>query len=189
MAYIRTVWNYKSATWRCVQNGFWYDLWSISAGRSALTYAKWSFFNIFSRLGTFTQVFGKVKAWLRLEQHKIIRASHLVACSIVFILFYERSWQGGVLRHMKIDHFYSIFSRLGPFPQDFGLVKEWTMLKLHNIISVSHAVACPVVFILFYERSWQGRAFKVMKTGHFLVFLTVWVLFLKFLGRLRSSLS
>ena len=39
-----------------------------------------------------------------LELHKIIRASHVVACSIVFILFRERSWQGGVFKFMKNDH-------------------------------------------------------------------------------------
>ena len=34
----------------------------------------------------------------------------------------------------------------------------------------------------------QGRVFKIMKNDCFLVFLAVWVLFPKILGRLRSAL-
>ena len=39
------------------------------------------------------------------------------------------------------------------------------------------------LFFLFYGWGWQGVVFIVMKNDHFLVFLTVWVLFPKFLGR------
>ena len=49
-------------------------------------------------------------------------------------------------------------------------------------------IACPFVFILFNDRDWQGRVFKVMKKDRSLVFLAVWVLFPKSLGRLRSDL-
>ena len=38
-----------------------------------------------------------------LELHKIIRVSHVVAYSIVFILFYDRGEQGGVFKVMKND--------------------------------------------------------------------------------------
>ena len=62
------------------------------------------------------------------------------------------------------------------------------MLKLHKIIRVSHVVAYQIVFILFYERSWQGGVLKVMKNDYFLVFLAVWVLFSKLLGRLKNNL-
>ena len=62
------------------------------------------------------------------------------------------------------------------------------MLKLHKIKRVSRVVSCPFFFILFYERSWQGGVFRVMKKEHFLVLFAVWVLFLKFIGRLRSDL-
>ena len=55
-------------------------------------------------LSTFPQVFGQVKEWLFLELHKIIRVSHVGTCPIAF-LFYELSWQGGVLIVMKNDHF------------------------------------------------------------------------------------
>ena len=62
------------------------------------------------------------------------------------------------------------------------------MFKLHKIIKVLHAVAYPVISILFYKQSWWGGLFKTMKTDHFLVFLAVRVLLPKFLGRLRSDL-
>ena len=45
-----------------------------------------------------------------------------------------------------------------------------THVKVHKIIQVSHKVACPIVFILFYDRDGQGGVFKVMKNDHFLVF-------------------
>ena len=57
------------------------------------------------------------------------------------------------------------------------------MLELHSIITVSHVVAYPIVLLLFYEWSWQGGVFIVMKNDRFLIFLAVWVLFPMFLGR------
>ena len=62
------------------------------------------------------------------------------------------------------------------------------MLELHKIIRVSDVVVCPIVFISFYERSWEEGVFKVMKNDHFLVFLASSVLFPKSFGRLRSDL-
>ena len=44
-------------------------------------------------------------------------------------------------------------------------------MELHKIIKVSHVVACPFAFLLFFERRWQEGVFKIMKTHHFLVFL------------------
>ena len=64
----------------------------------------------------------------------------------------------------------SVFTRLGHFPEVFGQIKEWLMLELPKIIRVSHVVAWTIVFILFYEQSWQGGVFKVMKTDHYLCF-------------------
>ena len=57
------------------------------------------------------------------------------------------------------------------------------MLEVHKIIKVSHKVTRPIVFILFYDRDGQGGVFKVMKNDHFLIFLAVWVLLPKLLGR------
>ena len=49
---------------------------------------------------------------------------NLVLFLVVFILFKDRYWQGEVLKLTKNDHFFSIFSRLGLFPQGFGQVNE-----------------------------------------------------------------
>ena len=62
------------------------------------------------------------------------------------------------------------------------------MLELHKIIRMSHLVPSQIVFLLFYERGWQGVWFKVMKNHHFLVFLAVSILFSKSMGSLRGDL-
>ena len=60
------------------------------------------------------------------------------------------------------------------------------MLKLNKIIKVSHVVASPIVFILFYEWGWQGGVFIVIKNVPFYYFNRLGS-FPKFLGRLKSS--
>ena len=53
------------------------------------------------------------------------------------------------------------------------------MLKLPKVIRVSHAVACPIVFILFYLRGWQEECSKLRKmiifctSGHLTTFFQV----------------
>ena len=49
-----------------------------------------------------------------------------------------------------------IFSRLNPFLQLFGQVKEWRKLELYGMIKISHVVACLKLFILHR----QGRVVK-----------------------------
>ena len=56
-------------------------------------------FSAFCRLGPFPSVFGKVKEWLMLKSYEIIKAIHVVVCTIVF-LFYDRDWQGEVFKVM-----------------------------------------------------------------------------------------
>ena len=72
---------------------------------------------------------------------------HGVWCPIVFSLFYDRDGHGGVFKVMKNDHFFSIFSRFGLFPQVFSQVNELPILELHETVRVQHLVACPIVFI------------------------------------------
>ena len=97
----------------------------------------------------------------------MLRVSHAVTCTIVFILFYDQDGQGGESKVMKNDLFFSIFSHLGPFSLVFGQVKEWLILELHEMIKTSLVVAFPIVFILFHDRDWQEGVFKVMKNDLF----------------------
>ena len=52
-----------------------------------------------------------------LKLHKIKQVSHAFVCPIVFILLYDQFWQGGVLKLMKNNRFFSIFCCFGRFPQ------------------------------------------------------------------------
>ena len=123
-----------------------------------------------------------------LQLHNLMKLSHAVACPIVFILFYDQSWQGGVFEFMKTDCFSSVFSPLGHFSQVFGQVKSWLIIELYKMMKASHVAPCPVAFLLFHKRGWLGGVFKVMKIDHYLVFLFAWIFFPKFLGTLRSNL-
>ena len=57
-------------------------------------------------------------------------------------------------------------SRLSPFPQVSRQLKEWLIFELHETMRVPYIVACPIVFLLFYEEGF-------MKNDHVLVFLAV----------------
>ena len=86
-------------------------------------------------------------------------------CSCVqncFQFFYDQYWQRRVLKLMKSNKFFSIFLSVGLFPLDFGQVNDWPILELHEMITVLHSVACPVVLILFHDRDWQGGVLKLM---------------------------
>ena len=186
MVYIRVGWNDKSATCSCVPNCFYFVLWSKLAGRSSQTYEK--IFSFFSRLDPFPLAFGEVKEWLMLKLQKIIKSVtySCVANWFSFILWVrlaERSIQS-----YENWYFFSFFSRLGPFPQGFRQLEEWSILELHKTIRVSHVVLYLIVFTFFDDRNGQGGMFKVTENDHFLVFLTIWVIFPKFLGRWGSGL-
>ena len=49
--------------------------------------------------------------------HKMIKVLHALAFPIVFILFYDRYWQRGVIKFIKNDHVFSIFNVLVFFPK------------------------------------------------------------------------
>ena len=95
-----------------------------------------------------------------LRSSLMIRVSHVMTFPILFILFYDRDWQGEVFKVMKKWLFFSVVSHLDPFPLVFGQIKEWLMLELHERIRMPHAVSCPFVFILFYGQDWEGSVLK-----------------------------
>ena len=87
---------------------------------------------------------------------------------------------------MKDVHFFLFFYRFGLFPQVFGQVNEWPILESHKMISVLHAVACPIVFILFYGQDWQGGVFKIMKNDHFFSIISRFRLFRQVFGQVNE---
>ena len=56
------------------------------------------------------------------------------------------------------------------------------------MIRVPHVVACPIDFNFLCDQGQQGGVLKPTKNDHFQVLSAVWVLSLKFLGRLRSGI-
>ena len=74
------------------------------------------------------------------------------------------------------------------FPQVSAQIKEWPILKLHEMKRVINVLAYPIVFVLFDDPDLQEVVLELMKNDQFLAFLAVWVLFPKVLGRLRSGL-
>ena len=121
-----------------------------------------------------------------IELHKIWILSLAVACPIIFILFYDRGWRGGVFIVIKIDHFL-VFLAVWVFsPQVFRQVEEWPILELHEMIRVLHAIVCPFSLILFYGGNWQGGVLRVINNDYFFVFLPI-LFFRNFLGRLKSN--
>ena len=77
---------------------------------------------------------------------------------------------------------------MGQFLQVSGQIKEWPILKLHEMKRVVNVLAYPIVFVLFDDPDLQEVVLELMKNDQFLAFLAVWVLFPKVLGRLRSGL-
>ena len=94
-----------------------------------------------------------MREWPILELHETIRVSYVVVCSIVFILFYDRDVEEGVLKHMKNDHLLVFLAVWVLFSLVVGQVKEWLILKFQEIIRVQHEVACS---IRFYFDLWSG---------------------------------
>ena len=129
MTYIKIAWNDKSAKCSCVSDYFYFVWWSRLVGSSARTYEKWSVFSIFSSLGPFPQVFGKVKEWLvrTAQNNKIVTCSYVPSC-FYFVLWAKLS--GRSVQSCEKWLFFSVFSQLGPLSQDFG--QRWFMLKLHK---------------------------------------------------------
>ena len=55
-----------------------------------------------------------------LELHKIIRVSDGVAYPIVFILFYEKDWRGGVFKVFENNHLLMLLAVWVFFPKVLG---------------------------------------------------------------------
>ena len=89
----------------------------------------------------------------------MIRVLHEVACPIIFILFDDNDWLGEVLKLMKNYHILVFLVVWVLFPKFFKL-------ELHKIKRMSHVVAFPFAFILFYDRYLQEGVLKPVKSCH-----------------------
>ena len=67
--------------------------------------------------------FSKVRRWLILELHEMIRVSHVVTWPVVFILICDLVRHGGLLKLTKNGQFLGIFGHCGPLPQGFRQVQ------------------------------------------------------------------
>ena len=56
------------------------------------------------------------------------------------------------------------------------------------MIRVSPAVVCPMNFNLLCDQGQLGGVLKPTKNDHFRVVLVVWILFLRFLAKLKSGI-
>ena len=119
------------------------------------------------------------------QNHEIATFSCVTKC--FYFVLWER-FAGGSVQSNKEWSLFSIFCRLGRYPQVFGQVKEWLILGLREMIRMLHAVACAMDFNLLRDWGQQGGVLKLQKNDHFQVLLTVWILFLKFLHSLRSDI-
>ena len=127
----------------------------------------------------FPQVFGQVKEWLMLELHQIIRASHVVACQIVFILFYNRGSQGGVFKVMK--NIVLVFLAVWVFlPTLLGKLRSDFYYNCIRKKEYDIWLACCMVFILLCRWGQQVEVLKLVKddlffriSSHFWPFLKV----------------
>ena len=133
-----------------------------------------------------------------------------------FYLLCNLGWQGGVLKLIShLGHFPHVFfagkgvdhirntwndksATCNCVPNPLFILEDWwfknwskecLILKLHEMIRMWDVTECPTVFILLSNRDQPGGELKLMtKWSFFLVFLTICVLFPKFLGRWRSDL-
>ena len=62
------------------------------------------------------------------------------------------------------------------------------MLDLHETIRVLHLIACPIVFICFPNRDWQGRVLKIIKSDHFFSIFNCLGPFLQVFGQVKEWL-
>ena len=69
------------------------------------------------------------------------------------------------------------------FPKFFWQVKELLKLNLYETTIFPNVVACSIDSNLLCDKTQQGRVLKLTKNDYFLVFLVIWDLFPKLLGK------
>ena len=78
--------NCDTICYNCVPNGFFCALKSRLAVRCTQSYGECSNLGIFTRQGSFLEVSGQVKEWIKLKINEMIRIAQVISCTMVFIL-------------------------------------------------------------------------------------------------------
>ena len=137
------------------------------------------FFSIFSRLCVFPQVFGQLNEWSALEFYEMIRVLHVVVSQLFsFFLMIEIGRETGVRIYEEWSFFYNSHS-FRFFPKFLG--RLW--VAYIRIAWNSKGATSSCLPNYFYFVWWLRGVLKLMKNYNFSAFLTVWVLFSKFVGR------
>ena len=58
-------------------------------------------------------------------------------------------------------------SGLNHFTKVLGEIKKCLIFEFHEMITVSHLVACPIVFALLCDLRWQGGVLNSMEIAQF----------------------
>lgn len=143
-------------------DGFLFRFWSRLSRISNQIYEKWSFLGIFSRLGCFPPVYGKVKVWFISELHEIMKVPHVVAFPIVFLYFLievgmEDCWS---LWKMILFKYF--------LPLWFVSSRFWAGLGADHTLFYKNkeSVLWLKLLIFFWGRRRQWRVLKLKKNCH-----------------------
>ena len=128
------------------------------------------FFNSFIIFLLLSQVFGHLNQWPILELHETIRM-RFSSCvpNCFYFVWWPRLAERSAQTYEKWSIF-SIFRRFGHFPHGFGQVNKCPILKLHEMIRVLRAIACPVVFVFFMIGIGKEECSKLWKMIFFFCF-------------------
>ena len=141
MAYIRIMWNDKSARHSCVPNGF-----SILEDWGFEDCSKLCKIIIFKYFWQCWSVLSWFWAGPGADHTVFYKNQESVLYSFMPNCFCFRNQLGALLKLLKKWSILSIFGRLGRFPQVYWQVKKSLILDLPEIIRLYYSIACRIVF-------------------------------------------
>ena len=125
------------------------------------------FLGIFNLCGQFPEDFGQAQVQTIPYFIEIRRECFIVVRLMVLVFWGGLKLAGRSAQTSEKWWILSIFSLLGLFAWVFGQVREWLILKLHEMIGVSLVIVCPIAFILFCDLGQHGGVLKLMKSDQF----------------------
>ena len=164
-------------------DGFYFRFWSRLSRTSNKIYEKWSFLGIFSRLGCFSPVFGKVKVCFVSALHETMKVSHAIAFPIVFLYFLievsmEDCWS--LWKMILFKYFLRLWSVSSRFWA--GLGADHTLFYKNK-----ESVLWLILLVFLGGRRRQWRVLKLKKSSQLRVSFAVYVLFPKFMNSVKNG--